>query len=191
MKHTGEKPHQCNECDITTSQSSDLKKHKRTHSGEKPHRCTICEFSSTQTNWKFTWWWSIQEKSHTSATSAPSIACLLVTCSNTWERTLGKDHSSATSALKLSKRNKTSQNILGFIGLHRYSLQFRITFRLKIFCDEYCSFLKHLSLKTWQIAHEISKSDKHISFAPKHTVFCALEQNINFCLDLVEYGLME
>ena len=38
---------------------------------------------------------------------------------------MGKDHSSATGALKLSKRNNTSQNILGFIGLHRYSLQFR------------------------------------------------------------------
>ena len=138
--------------------------------------------------WKFIWWGSTQGKRQTSVTNATTLALLLVTCSNTWERTLGKDHSSATSALKLSNRNNTSQNILGFIGLHRCSLQFQITFRWKIFCDEYCSFLKHLSLKTWQTAHEISKSDKHISFAPKHIVFCALEQNINCCLDLVQKG---
>ena len=115
--------------------------------------------------WKFTRWGSIQEKSRSNVTSATMLAPNPVICSNTWERTLGNDHSSATRALKLSKRINTSQNILGFIGLHRCSLQFQITFRPKIFCDEYCSFLKHLSLKTWQTAHEISKSDKHISFA--------------------------
>ena len=132
--------------------------------------------------WKFTWWGSIKEKSRSNVTSAAMLAPNPVICSNTWERTLGKNHSSATSALNLSNRNNTSQNILGFIGLHRFSMhmQFRLTFRLKIFCYEYRSFLIHFSTNTWQTAYEICKSDKHISFAPKHTVFCALEHNIIF-----------
>ena len=41
-KHTGEKPHQCNQCDYATINSDNLKKHRRTHSGGKPHRCTMC-----------------------------------------------------------------------------------------------------------------------------------------------------
>ena len=49
MKHAGEKPYQCNQCEYTSTKSSHLQRHKRTHSGEKPHRCTMCEFSSITT----------------------------------------------------------------------------------------------------------------------------------------------
>ena len=49
MKHTGEKPHKCNQCIFASSRSSDLKRHNLTHSEEKPHRCTMCEFSSIRT----------------------------------------------------------------------------------------------------------------------------------------------
>ena len=32
-RHTGQKPYKCNQCEVSSTDSSDLQKHKRTHSG--------------------------------------------------------------------------------------------------------------------------------------------------------------
>ena len=69
-----------------------------------------------------------------------------------------------------------------------WNRQLRITIRVKMFCYEYCSFLKHLSTKIWQTAHEICKSDKHISFAPKTHIVLCFGAKYHFCLDLIQKG---
>ena len=99
MKHTGESWYQCNQCDLTTilKLPGHLKRHKRTHSGEKLHKCTRGR--------------GTQEKNHTSVTSASTIVLLLVICKATWQRTLGRDLSSATNALKHSHGNIKWRNI--------------------------------------------------------------------------------
>ena len=42
-KHTGEKPHQCCQCDKAFVQKSDLTNHIRIHTGEKPYQCSQCD----------------------------------------------------------------------------------------------------------------------------------------------------
>ncbi|CAL4130335.1 unnamed protein product [Meganyctiphanes norvegica] len=40
--HTGEKPHQCRQCDKAFSRKSDLIQHHTTHTREKPYKCSQC-----------------------------------------------------------------------------------------------------------------------------------------------------
>ena len=40
-RHIGERPHKCNQCEYTSSQASNMKKHLRTHCAEKPHNVTM------------------------------------------------------------------------------------------------------------------------------------------------------
>ncbi|XP_034232845.1 zinc finger protein 91-like [Thrips palmi] len=41
--HSGEKPYECEVCNMKFSQRGNLRSHMTTHSEEKPHKCTICE----------------------------------------------------------------------------------------------------------------------------------------------------
>ena len=59
----------------------------------------------------FTWWGSIQEKSHLSVTNATTLALLLVTCRDTWGRTVGKNLSGVRNATKLKYKRERSQDI--------------------------------------------------------------------------------
>ncbi|NXN01919.1 ZN740 protein, partial [Sylvia borin] len=40
--HTGEKPFECDMCDMRFIQKYHLERHKRVHSGEKPYQCERC-----------------------------------------------------------------------------------------------------------------------------------------------------
>ena len=46
--HTGETPYPCDECDLSFAKNSNLTRHKRIHTGEKPFKCEQCDFSCTQ-----------------------------------------------------------------------------------------------------------------------------------------------
>ena len=50
--HTGEKPHQCSQCDKAFYRTSDLKGHIMTHTGEKPHQCSQCDKAFSKTSYK-------------------------------------------------------------------------------------------------------------------------------------------
>ena len=41
--HTGEKTHQCRQCDKTFNRNSYLKRHILTHTGEKLYKCSQCD----------------------------------------------------------------------------------------------------------------------------------------------------
>ena len=45
--HTGEKPYECDICDMAFVQLVQLKLHERTHTGERPFKCRICGKSYT------------------------------------------------------------------------------------------------------------------------------------------------
>ena len=43
MKHTGEKPHECDKCDKTYRQKGDLKRHQDRDHERKTFKCDNCE----------------------------------------------------------------------------------------------------------------------------------------------------
>ena len=110
MKHTGEKPHKCNQCDYISIQSSVLKSHKRTHSGESLTDAQCASFLTLQLiNWNSTWWGTTQGKSHSSVTSATTLAFLLVSCRVTRGPTWGRSLSNATMQQSLQGQEKSDE----------------------------------------------------------------------------------
>ena len=53
--HSGQKPHNCTQCDFASSHAHDLRYHIKTHSLQKPKQCKWCEYSTIQ--------WSKRQKS--------------------------------------------------------------------------------------------------------------------------------
>ena len=47
MTHKEERPFKCDDCDYSSSQKSNLRKHIMTHTGEKPFKCDDCGYSSS------------------------------------------------------------------------------------------------------------------------------------------------
>ena len=47
IKHSGEKPNRCNQCDYASSGAGNLRTHLKTHSGEKPNKCNQCDYASS------------------------------------------------------------------------------------------------------------------------------------------------
>jgi len=47
-RHAVEKTYMCDQCSISFSTGSDLKKHSRTHTGERPFKCELCPKSFAQ-----------------------------------------------------------------------------------------------------------------------------------------------
>jgi uncharacterized Zn-finger protein len=41
--HTGDKPYECDVCNIRFSQSSNLATHEKTHTQDKPYECVVCK----------------------------------------------------------------------------------------------------------------------------------------------------
>ena len=48
IKHSGEKPNKCNQCDYASSQTGHLKMHLKTHTGEKSNKCSLCKYASSR-----------------------------------------------------------------------------------------------------------------------------------------------
>ena len=48
MKHTGEKPFQCEICSFATAKKSYLTVHTKIHTvGEKPFKCGVCRYATS------------------------------------------------------------------------------------------------------------------------------------------------
>ena len=43
--HTGEKPYQCSECDISFPNNYDLMDHMKTYTREQPYQCSGCDIT--------------------------------------------------------------------------------------------------------------------------------------------------
>ncbi|XP_063808170.1 zinc finger protein 740 isoform X2 [Pseudophryne corroboree] len=47
---TGERPYECDMCDMKFIQKYHLERHKRVHSGEKPYQCELCQQAFSRTD---------------------------------------------------------------------------------------------------------------------------------------------
>ena len=45
--HSGEKSNKCKQCDFASSQAGNLRTHLKTHSGEKSNKCNQCDYASS------------------------------------------------------------------------------------------------------------------------------------------------
>ena len=46
-RHTGERPHRCDQCSAAFLAKNELANHKVSHTGEKPFMCEVCGFSTS------------------------------------------------------------------------------------------------------------------------------------------------